>query len=271
MTGGLPIDVGWVFWAGTMGMESPIAARVVAATAGGCTRVSVSPLDVVVNEAAGLAPDHLKRMLADHGLDIVIDPIMTWFGGPPMPGRFSSFTVDDVMRMSEILEPVSFTAIGPFSDNTPIDDVRGRFATLCDQAAEIGAQVQLEAIVMSAVTDLATAWSIVGAADRPNGGMLVDSWHFFHGTPDFTVLDGVAGDRIFGVQLSDGRLDDSDTFNRLLPGDGEFDLAGLVEALERIGGLRWVGPEILSPVLEAMDPAEVGRLTLARLRELVAR
>ena len=61
-----------------------------------------------------------------------------------------------------------------------------------------------------------------------------------------------------------------ETFNRLLPGDGELDLTGVLRILHRIGGLRWVGPEVISPVLAAMVPADAARLAGDRVRVLVA-
>jgi sugar phosphate isomerase/epimerase len=265
------MDVGWVFWSGTIGLESPISARVAAARAGEFTRVSVSPMDVADAEDAGTPPEELKRMLSDNGLEVVLDPIMNWFGGTPMPDRYSSFTVDDVLRMSDSLEPVSITAIGPFTDEVPIDSLPGPFADLCDRAAGVGAQVQLEFMPMSKVIDVASAWSVVRTADRPTGGIVLDTWHFFQGNPDFSMFDVIPGDRFFGVQVADGVLDDPDTFNRRLPGDGEFDLAGLVQALDRIGGLAWVGPEVLSPATAAMEPTMAGRVTSAAVRALMER
>jgi sugar phosphate isomerase/epimerase len=263
------MDIGWVFWSGTIGMESRISARVAAARAGGFTMVSISPMDVADAEEAGMPPHELKRLLRDNGLGVVLDPIMNWFGGTPMPGRFSSFEIDDVLHMSEIMEPVSITAIGPFTDEVPVDALSEPFAALCDRVAEVGARVQLEFMPMSKVTDLATAWSVVAAADRPTGGIVLDAWHFFQGNPDFALFDVIPGDRIFAVQVADGTTDDPDTFNRRLPGDGDFDLAGLVGALDRIGGLTWVGPEVLSPATAAMEPAVAGRLTGALVRALV--
>jgi sugar phosphate isomerase/epimerase len=263
------MDVGWVFWSGTIGLESSIPARVAAARAGEFTRLSVSPMDVADAAEAGTPPQELKHMLSGNGLEVVLDPIMNWFGGSPMPDRYSSFTVDDVLRVSESLEPVSLTAIGPFTDEVPVDALAEAFADLCDRMADVGAQVQLEFMPMSKVTDLASAWSVVGTADRPTGGIVLDTWHFFQGNPDFSLFDVIPGDRLFGVQIADGTLDDPDTFNRRLPGDGEFDLAGLVQALDRIGGLAWVGPELLSPATAAMEPAEAGRLTSAAVRALM--
>jgi sugar phosphate isomerase/epimerase len=127
---------------------------------------------------------------------------------------------------------------------------------------------------MSAIADLATASGIVEAADRPKGGLMFDTLHFFRGNPDFSVLEGVPGERIFAVQVSDGATEvqgslAEDTLNRLLPGDGSFDLTRAVAALDRIGGLRWVGPEVISPATRAMPPAEAARLARDRIRDLI--
>jgi sugar phosphate isomerase/epimerase len=86
----------------------------------------------------------------------------------------------------------------------------------------------------------------------------------------------VPGERIFAVQIDDAAAEvrgsmREDTQNRLLPGDGDLDLPRVVRALDRIGALRWVGPEVISPVLEAMSPVEAARVAVERVRELIAR
>ena len=40
-------------------------------------------------------------------------------------------------------------------------------------------------------------------ADRANGGIVFDTWHFFRGDPDFDLLATVPGDRIYCVQIDD--------------------------------------------------------------------
>jgi hypothetical protein len=62
-----------------------------------------------------------------------------------------------------------------------------------------------------------------------------------------------------------------DTLNRLLPGDGSFDLVTAIRELDLIGGLSWIGPEIMSPALEAMPAAEAAALAGDRVRALLER
>ncbi len=118
---------------------------------------------------------------------------------------------------------------------------------------------------MTPITDVATAWKIVRDADRPNGGILFDTWHFFRGSADFDALEAVPGERILAVQVDDAHAEVTgslwdDTQQRLLPGDGSFDLPRVLRTLGRIGGLRFVGPEVISPVTAAMPAGRSGRL-----------
>jgi len=39
--------------------------------------------------------------------------------------------------------------------------------------------------------------------------------------------------------------------------------------LDRIGGLRWVGPEVISPVTSAMTPTDAARIAGSRVRDLI--
>jgi sugar phosphate isomerase/epimerase len=123
---------------------------------------------------------------------------------------------------------------------------------------------------------LATAWEIVRGAARTNGGILFDTWHFFRGVPDLDLLAGVPGERIFSVQVSDGapELRESlvkDTFrHRLLPGEGTFDLLGVLRVLRRTGGLNLVGPEVLSTELDALSAIEAARLAGEALDHVMA-
>ena len=140
------------------------------------------------------------------------------------------------------------TAIASATSAATVDELVERFGVLCDRAADIGALVHLEFIPMTAVADIATAWRIVRDADRPNGGILFDTWHFFRGAADFDALQAVPGERIFAVQVDDALPDVSgspweDTQQRLLPGDGCFELPRVLRTLARIGGLRRWDPK----------------------------
>ena len=157
---------------------------------------------------------------------------MNWYPDrQPSPSRFAGVSTDDALRMCEALGVTSLTVIATASSDVPVPELAEHFGRVCDRAAGFGAQVHLEFMPFTVVRNLRIAWDLVRGADRPNGGLVFDTWHFFRGEPQFDVLAGIPGDRIFCVQLDDaaavpqGSLRE-ETSRRLLPGDGALDLVG---------------------------------------------
>jgi sugar phosphate isomerase/epimerase len=263
--GGTGID-GWVLWSGTVGLESPIAPRIAAAVGCGYTHLSLSPLDIVRAEAGGTSAADVGRAVHDAGLEIILDPVMNWYpGGGPSRSRFAGISAADSLRMVADLGAGSLTAVAAGASPGSASELAEPFGRLCDRAGDVGALVHLEFIPMTVVRDLHTALAIVGGADRPNGGIVFDTWHFFRGDPDFELLARTPGDVIFAVQLDDGLAEVEgtlweDTQRRLAPGCGSFDLTRAVRTLAAIGGLRRVGPEILHPDYTARPAREAAAL-----------
>ncbi|WP_067679895.1 sugar phosphate isomerase/epimerase family protein [Nocardia miyunensis] len=267
-------DFEWTLWAGTVGYESPVRARVDAAVGGGFDRLSLTPIDVTSSDRS---PGELGRAIRDAGVDIELEGLMTWYPGDrPAEIPLTAFSADDVLRMAEELGAVSLTVLAGPACDLPVDEVAGYFAALCDRAADIGARVQLEFMPVMAIADLPSAHRIVDTAARANGGLMFDTWHFFRGNPDFAALESLPGERIFAVQISDGgeQVQGSlveDTFLRRLPGDGCFDLVRVIRTLDRIGALRRVGPEVISPATAAMSAPEAARVGREHTRALLDR
>ena len=264
--------LGYTLWAGTVGFTSPLAERFAAAAATGCRQATLSPPDVLRAAKDGTTAAEIGRQARDLGLDLVIDPVMNWYPDrEPSPSRFAGVSTDDALRMCEALGVTSLSAIATATSDLPVPELAGSFARLCDRAAGFGAQVHLEFIPFTIVRTLRIAWDLVRAADRPNGGLVFDTWHFFRGEPQFDVLETIPGDRIFQIQLDDAPAEPEgplrqETQHRLLPGDGELDLVTAVQALHRIGALRWVGPEVISPQLAALPVLDAATLALDRTR-----
>ena len=84
------------------------------------------------------------------------------------------------------------------------------------------------------------------------------------------------GERIVGVQLCDApAVPEADPLQatlheRLLPGQGELDLAGLIADLRATGTNAPIGVEVFSDTLDELAPEEVGRQAGAALRALLA-
>src|SRR5262249_5675376 len=159
----------------------------------------------------------------------------------------------------------------------PADGAAEAFAALCDRAAERGLLVHIEFWPGSAL-DLATAASVVASANRPNGGLLVDTWHLVRTRGGTELLRGIPGDRIMAVQggglppVGEPEADypTAAPTPRLPPGEGALDRPGLVRLLDARGALAPIGVEVCSERLAAEPPETVARRAGDAVRALLA-
>jgi sugar phosphate isomerase/epimerase len=209
----------------------PIAERVAAVADAGYVGLGLIADDLLaIRNTIGFAA--LRDMIADHGLTHVeIELIERWWIPRGEPGN--SYDVRELLfDAADVLAP-AFVKIG--SQNGPaIADplpLVGPLRELADQAAAHGTRVAIEP---------ATSFDELRAALTP--GM------------------------IFGVELNDaapdivGTLSEDTVDNRLVCGDGCFDLRGLVSLLRDKGFDGPWGVEILSSSFRRLPVAEAVKL-----------
>jgi sugar phosphate isomerase/epimerase len=144
-------------------------------------------------------------------------------------------------------------------------DVAKHFAHVCDVAADHGLDVTLEFVPTGCVRTVAQAREVIERADRPNAGMLVDSYHFFRAGSSLEDLARVPPELISSWQTNDAgaapATDDAfaDMMIRTMPGDGEFDLKGLMQALAATGTSAPAGIEVFSAELATLPFPELAR------------
>lgn len=121
-------------------------------------------------------------------------------------------------------------------------------------------------------TSLDTALALVHQCGEDNVGIVFDVFHFYTGPSkleDFALLD-VA--RLFLVQLCDlggvprELAGDSD---RILPGDGDWQLAAILDVLRHKQYDGWVSLELFNPTLWRANAVQVAEIGLTALRKLL--
>ncbi len=136
--------------------------------------------------------------------------------------------------------------------------------------------VHLEWLAWSRIPDLATALEVVTLAGRPNGGLTIDMWHCARTGTRTQDLLRVPGALVLAVQVDDGpaeaeaNLMDASLHDRLLPGEGAFDLVGYLRALRTIGARAPIGIEVFSDDLHARGAAAAARLAADATRAVLA-
>lgn len=200
---------------------------------------------------------------------------------PERPGLVYADPVAEaaLFRMADEFGVGVMQAVGTFDSRPLGDEVPEAFAALCDRAAPHGLDVALEFVPYTSIPDLATAQGIVSAADRPNGGLCVDTWHFFRNGGDVSQLAGIDPAIVKMVQVNDGPLVPGPDVRtetvtiRVCPGEGEFPVAEFLRTLGAAGVDIPLSVEIYSLELErctSLEAAERAASSTRRVAETAA-
>ncbi len=273
-----------VLCSGTIRAEASFRERLAAAQAGGFSALSLWGRDYRAARDEGLSDQDIRLLLADHGVSVAeLDPAWWWPPGasdiriPPEldEERIFGFGERELCAVADAVGARSLNAVDVFGGTWSLDEAAAAFAGLCDRAAEHGLLVHLEFLPWSRIPDLARAWQVVRGADRPNGGLMLDAWHYFRSGPDSTLLRSIPGASILGVQLCDAptvaeaNVLQATLHARLLPGQGELALSTLLRDLRATGTDAPLGVEVFSDELHALAPEEAGRLAGRALRAVL--
>jgi 4-hydroxyphenylpyruvate dioxygenase len=121
-------------------------------------------------------------------------------------------------------------------------------------------------------TSLDTALALVAQCGEPNVGVNLDVFHYYTGPSKQEDLRLLTPATLSFVQLSDlagvprELATDAD---RVLPGDGDFQLRPIMEQLRSLGYDGWVSLELMNPLLWNANASQVAELSILALRRLV--
>jgi sugar phosphate isomerase/epimerase len=166
----------------------------------------------------------------------------------------------------------SATVVGRTTDIEDFARAAAALGEVAELAGSFGVKIALEFQKSSAICAcLETAVAMVAQCGSRNAGVCLDAFHFQTGPSKLEDLDGLPGELIAWVQLCDVSgtprelAGDSD---RILPGDGDFPLATIVDRLARTGYEGYVALELLNPHLwqvAADRVTEIGQRALRRV------
>ena len=265
-----------VLCSGTLGPRTSWLDKVDAAGRAGFRGVSIYVHEYVAALDAGTPASRLRRAVDEHELRVgEVDGPIRWLPehARDRPDRRPLVDVDQFLRIADVLGARSLTVLEPWfvpiAADAELDRAAEAFARLCDRATEVGVVAHLEAYPWSGVPDSRTAYEIVRRAARPNGGIVIDTWHLWRGPDRGALAPDIPGAAVLGIQLADalaqpvGQLPEECTRRRLLPGQGVAAPASVLAELRRRGCVAPVGVEVFSDRLRAMPPDRAAGLAFA--------
>lgn len=253
-------------WSPYLGIASPDVPRIVRAAA--CAGFRFISFDTSVMTAftqTGETLGALRRLVEDEGLSV--------------PAVHSIAIGDDLAAAREAALPLAEAAsvfgaryvhVGGTAPLGPaLIAATNAVAVVCAQA---NAVLAVEFLPFLPIASIADSRAMIASAEARGSGLVVDSWHFFHGPDDWSDLEGIRAEEISYVQFDDHPpLEGSDllsetTSRRVYPGRGVFDLERFARTLTATGFAGPVGLEHLSAVDRTRPVEDVARELLAASR-----
>lgn len=172
-----------------------------------------------------------ERRLADTGIGVLDVEVFRLAPGTQVADFEAVMATAARLRAAELL------VHGADPDEARLVETFGR---LCELAARYGLTANLEPMPWVEVSDVARALRVISGAQRDNAALLVDPIHFFRADNSLEALAKVPRQRLRYLQFCDahpGRPTEVQELirqarsDRLFPGEGALDLAGLLAAL----------------------------------------
>ena len=153
-----------------------------AAASAGFAGLGMTAEDFDATVAGGLSPAGMLELLEAHRISVSeLKGVGAWQRGRQRR-RESRHSEERLYELADLFGSARLN-VGVIDEDGPPtarDDLVERFGALCDRAREHGVVVGLEPpLVLGWLRTPVQAAEIVTAAARPNGGVLLDSYHLF--------------------------------------------------------------------------------------------
>ncbi|MGI5459515.1 bifunctional sugar phosphate isomerase/epimerase/4-hydroxyphenylpyruvate dioxygenase family protein [Streptomyces sp. CA-249302] len=256
----------------TVSLSGSLTEKLTAASRAGFDGVEIFENDLL---ASPLTPEEVRARCADLGLGIDLYQPMRDIEAVPEEefGR----NLRRARHKFEVMRRLGADTVLVCSSVHPlaVDDdalAADQLSRLADLAREFGIRVAYEALAWGRhVSTYDHAWQIVESAGHPALGTCLDSFHILSRGSDPKGVEDIPGEKIFFLQLADAPLLAMDVLQwsrhyRCFPGQGGFDVAGLVGHVLRAG---YDGPLSLEVFNDVFRQAEAGPTAVDAHRSLL--
>jgi len=221
-------------------------------------------------------PRDARIMADDLGLEIVaLQPVRDFEAMPP---AIRARNFERAARKFELMHELGATLLSLCSNvsDEAIDDpacASEDLAELADRARQHGFRIGYEALAWGRhVKDWTAAWDIVRAADRPNLGIVLDSFHACARGNPLAPIAAIPAERIALVQVADAPALQMDPLSlsrhyRCYPGQGDYPIADYLDAVANAG---YRGPVSLEIFNDQFRGAAASTIALDGVRSLRA-
>ncbi|MET8003435.1 sugar phosphate isomerase/epimerase and 4-hydroxyphenylpyruvate domain-containing protein [Nonomuraea glycinis] len=257
----------------TVSVSGTLTEKLAAIAAAGFDGVEIFENDLI---SCPLSPEQIRDRAAGLGLGIdLYQPLRDFEAVGPATLEHNLRRAERKFRLMERLGAGMLLVCSSVSPESADDDelAAEHLHALAELAARHGIRVAYEALAWGRhVNEYLHAWRIVRLAGHPNLGTCLDSFHILSRGSDPIGIEAIPGDKVFFLQLADAPLLAMDVLQwsrhyRCFPGQGGFDVAGLVRHVLNTG---YQGPLSLEVFNDVFRQSDARRTALDAMRSLIA-
>ncbi|ALV32344.1 sugar phosphate isomerase/epimerase and 4-hydroxyphenylpyruvate domain-containing protein [Streptomyces sp. CdTB01] len=256
----------------TVSLSGSLTEKLTAASRAGFDGVEIFENDLL---ASPLGPEEIRARCADLGL--TVDLYQPLRDIEAVPEEEFARNLRRARHKFELMRRLGADTVLVCSSVHPLatdDDALAaeQLSRLADLAQDFGVRVAYEALAWGRhVSTYDHAWHVVETAGHPALGTCLDSFHILSRGSDPKGIEDIPGEKIFFLQLADAPLLAMDVLQwsrhyRCFPGQGGFDVAGLVRHVLRTG---YDGPLSLEVFNDVFRQAEAGPTAVDAHRSLL--
>lgn len=244
----------------TVSLSGTLPEKLEAIAAAGFDGVEIFENDLLYY---GGSPREVRKLAADLGLEITLFQPFRDFEGVRRDRLQRN--LDRAERKFDLMQELG-TDLVLVCSNVAADSLGDRqiliddLHLLAERAGARDLRIGYEALAWGRhVNTWQQVWDIVRAADHPNLGVLLDSFHTLSLKGDPSAIAELPGDKIFFVQMADAPLLNMDVLEwsrhfRCFPGQGDFDLPGFLAPILKSGYRGPLSLEIFNDGFRAAPP-----------------
>jgi sugar phosphate isomerase/epimerase len=244
--------------------------------AAGCTAIEVW-LTKLETHLESNSPDDTLKLLEDRQMTL---PAASYQGGLLLSqGDARRAHFDHFKRRLELCQHFripTLIVVADFVEKIDQQSLQRSVVSLAEAARwaqAFGVRLGLEFRARTTFcSSLDTAVSLVRTCGEPNVGVCLDVFHYYTGPSKFEDLAHLDAATLAHVQVCDVAgvarelARDSD---RIMPGEGDFQLGPIIDRLREMGYDGWVSLELFNPVLWEAKASQVAELGMRAVRRLL--
>jgi sugar phosphate isomerase/epimerase len=253
---------------------TPLREAITAAKAGGFDAIELRRLDFVRAHEQGIANEAVLDIVRAGGMPVhMLGSEHGWLFAKGEESRRLFDVMEESCENAVALDcPVLMTAAG--RTDGPIAEGIENFKRAADICGKYGLRLAFEFNAgHPSINRIAPALEIIHGADRPNAGILLDTYHLERGGDGGAGFADVAPQDIFAFQFSDvpeGESPNRPT-DRLPAGQGVVPWINVLRLLHQKGFEGYLSYEAPNPDAWARPPVEVCREASDAMRAMIAK